>query len=301
MSRSPLLLTRRKFVYSGIIGISGMTLAGCVNGILGRGDVEITHREIALRNLPPAFEGFTITLASDLHSSPFMTTSDMKRIAKLINDLKSDIIVMPGDFVTSHRDEIPPFAEAMSELKAPYGVLCSTGNHDFYCGADQVTQGAEDAGFRVLRNENFTIERNGQRLQFIGVDDNDSEQFEQFAQGKAAAHIEAALKGIEKPEASILLCHRPYNFEDVAKANIGLMLSGHTHGGQIVLARIGHTPLALSSIASHFVEGSYRPSLSDSKSQLYVSRGLGVVGLPIRINCPPEITKITLRRETAIG
>ena len=293
----PLLMTRRKFVYSGIVGISGVALAGCFNGVASRGDVEITHRTISLPELPPNFEGFTMTLASDLHSSPFMSLEDMQRITKIINNLRSDIILMPGDFVTSHLNEIPPFAEAMESLSAPYGVLSSTGNHDYYCGVDQVSKAADDIGMRMLRNENYSIEKDGQKLHFIGVDDDNDKDIEKYVEGKPAPHIEAAFTGIDKPEASILLCHKPYHFEGFAKTNVGLMLSGHTHGGQIVLGRIGGSVLSLSSIASHFVEGRYTPLQSKSASQLYVSRGLGVVGLPIRINCPPEISKITLTRK----
>jgi len=293
----PTLITRRKFVYSGIVGLSGVALAGCVNGVVRRGDVEIIHKTFSLPALPPAFEGFTMTLASDIHSSPFMMTDDLKKVVKLINGLESDVIVMPGDFVTSHHNEIPPFVEAMSELKAKHGVYCCTGNHDYYCGVDLVTKASEAIGLKMLRNQNIALEKDGQKLFLIGVDDDDASDVEHYVEGRPAAHIEAAFKGIEKPEASILLCHKPYEFESYAKMNVGLMLSGHTHGGQIVFGRVGGRILALSSVASHFVEGRYTPEKSVSASQLYVSRGIGVVGLPIRINCPPEITKITLTRK----
>ncbi len=299
-SGSSTLLTRRKFVYTGIVGLSGFALAGCMHGITTRGDVEITHRTFSMPALPPAFEGFTLTLASDIHSSPFMLTDDLKKVVKLINGLGSDAIVMPGDFVTSHHNEIPPFAEAMSNLKAPYGVFCCTGNHDYYCGVDAVTKASEEIGLKMLRNENFAIEKDGQKIFLIGVDDEDAAEVEQYIGGKRASHIEAAYKGIDRPEAAILLCHKPYEFESFAKTNVGLMLSGHTHGGQIVFGRIGDSVLSLSTIASHFVEGRYLPKQSESATQLYVSRGLGVVGLPIRINCPPEITKITLTRQPTL-
>jgi predicted MPP superfamily phosphohydrolase len=185
----------------------------------------------------------------------------------------------------------------MSELKAKHGVFCCTGNHDYYAGVDLVSKASEEIGLTMLRNHNVAIEKDGQKLFLIGIDDEDASEVGNFVEGRHAPHVEAAFRGVDKPEASILLCHKPYEFEGFAKTNVGLMLSGHTHGGQIVLGRLGDSVFSLSAIASHFVEGKYTPKQSQSKSQLYVSRGLGVVGLPIRINCPPEITKITLTRQ----
>jgi predicted MPP superfamily phosphohydrolase len=292
-------LTRRAFLHTSILGVSGIALASCTRGIMDRNDIEITQRTFALPNLPPAFEGKTITFLSDIHAGPFMDVDEMKHIAQIVNNLKSDIIVIPGDFVTSHVNEIEPFVEAMSDLHAPYGVFACTGNHDYYAGIDIVSRGVEDTGIKLLRNENAIVTINGQSLYIIGVDDADAVSIKHFVEGKSAPHIEAAWRGVPDNAATILLCHKPYMFDDFAKVNTGLMLAGHTHGGQIVLGRIGHTVLAFSSIASNYVEGLYRPEENKSKSQMYVSRGIGVVGVPIRINCPPEITKITLRAATS--
>ncbi len=296
---APKSFTRRAFLHTSILGVSGIALASCTRGIMQRNDIEITQRTFALPNLPPAFEGKTITFLSDIHAGPFMDVDEMKHIAQIVNDLKSDIIVIPGDFVTSHVNEIVPFTEAMTGLTAPYGVYACTGNHDYYAGVDAVSRGMEDTGIKLLRNENAIITINGQSLYIIGIDDGDADTIKKFVDGKAAPHIEAAWRGVPTNAATILLCHKPYMFEDFAKTNTGLMLAGHTHGGQIVLGRIGRTAIAFSSIASTYVDGLYRPDDNRSKSQMYVSRGIGVVGVPIRINCPPEITKITLRAATA--
>jgi predicted MPP superfamily phosphohydrolase len=296
---APGSLTRRAFLHTSILGVSGIALASCTRGIMQRNDIEITHRTFALPNLPPAFEGKTITFLSDIHAGPFMDVDEMKHIAQLVNDLKSDIIVIPGDFVTSHVNEVGPFAEAMSDLKAPLGVYACSGNHDYYAGIDLVSRGIEDTGIKLLRNENASITIQGQSLYFIGVDDMDADSVKRFVEGKPAPHIEAAWRGVPANAATVLLCHKPYMFPEFAQTNTGLMLSGHTHGGQIVLGRIGKTVLTFSSIASEYVEGLYRPEGNRSKTQMYVSRGIGVVGVPIRINCPPEITQITLRAATA--
>jgi predicted MPP superfamily phosphohydrolase len=287
-------MTRRAFVHTSVLGLSGMALASCTNGILSRNDVEITHRTFEIPNLPPAFHGRTITLLSDIHSSPFMSLDDLRRVVAQVNALKSDMIMIPGDFVTSHHSEIPPFVEAMADLRAPLGVYGCTGNHDYYCGVDLVSDAISEINFNLLRNENAKITIDGQSLHVIGVDDDDAESVRRYVDGKPAPHIEAAYSGIPNDAATILLCHKPYHFEAFAKTNVGVMLSGHTHGGQIVLARFGRAVMSLSSLASHFIEGSYHPEESDSPTTMYVSRGIGVVGLPIRVNCPPEITQITL-------
>ncbi len=289
-------ITRRAFLHTSILGVSGIALASCTRGILDRNEIEVTHRTFRLPNLPPAWEGKTITFLSDIHSGPFMDLEDLKRVVKIANDLKSDLILMPGDFVTSHTSELPPLLEAMSELRAPMGVYACTGNHDYYAGVDDVSRAVEDINMKLLRNDNARLTIDGQPLYLIGVDDDDAKDVASYVEGHAAGHIEAAYRDVPENAASILMCHKPYHFEAFAKTNVGLMLSGHTHGGQIVLGRIGSTVMAFSTIASNFVEGIYLPRESKSQTQMYVSRGIGVVGLPIRINCPPEIMQITLAR-----
>ena len=287
-------LTRRAFVQTSVLGLSGIALASCTRGLMDRNDIEITHRTFEIPNLPKAFEGKTISFLSDIHSSPFMDLEELKHVVSLVNSLNSDFVVIPGDFVTSHHNEIGPFAEAMSDLRAPLGVYACTGNHDYYAGVDLVSKAVEDINFKLLRNENVRITLGGESLYLIGVDDEDAKEIKHYVEGGHASHIESAYRGVPENAASILLCHKPYFFEEFAKTNVGLMLSGHTHGGQIVLGRIGRTVMTFSSLASEYIDGLYLPRESKSKSQMYVSRGIGVVGVPIRINCPPEITQITL-------
>lgn len=253
--------------------------------------VEITRHEVYLPNLDPIFDGMTVTLASDIHSNPYMSLHDMKRIVTTINSLNSDIILLPGDFVTDNLDELPPFVEAFSELRASAGIYASLGNHDFDVDADVVTAGLESIGIRTLRNENLRLSKENKDLYLIGVDEVNDHEIVDLIEGKASPHVEASLKGIPNNAASILLCHKPYKFEEYAQTGVGLMVSGHTHGGQIVVARLGRTPITLCSLATRFVDGWF----SASNSKMYVSRGLGVVDIPMRMNCPPEIAQFTLR------
>jgi predicted MPP superfamily phosphohydrolase len=288
------LITRRKFLYGSILTVSAAAITGCVSGIITRKNVQVSYRTIALPNLPPAFKGLKITLASDIHSSPYMTLEDMKEIVNLINKLKSDVILLPGDFVTTHKNELPPVLESHHSLKAPMGVFATTGNHEYYVDADLVSDGLTDIGIKMLRNENITLEKDGQKLFLLGVDDINDNDIVPYIEGKPSEHIEALYKGVPENAATILMCHKPYRFDDYAKTNIGLMLSGHTHGGQIVFGRFGESVLCMSAMASKYVEGHYEITNGSKQSQMYVSRGLGTVALPMRFNCPPEITQITL-------
>jgi predicted MPP superfamily phosphohydrolase len=290
----PALMTRRKFLYGSIMATTSIAVVGCVGGIVSRNNIEITKTTIALPNLPPEFKGTTITLASDIHSGHYMELDEMKNIVRLINDLKSDIILLPGDFVTTHLNELPPVVEALSALHAPMGVFATTGNHEFYVGADEISEGIVSAKIAMLRNENFAIKKNGASLYLLGIDDKDADDINAYIDGKPAPHVEATFSGVPENAATILMNHKPYRFEEYAKTNVGLMLSGHTHGGQIVLARFGKRVITPSAFASKYIEGLYTPDNQNSRSQMYVSRGLGTVALPMRLNCPPEITQITL-------
>jgi len=287
-------ISRRTLMKGGMMALGGVALASCNRGISSQEVIEMTYQDIMIPHLPAQFDGMTVTLASDFHSSPFMSPQDLKNIVTRINDLKSDLILLPGDFITSKIDELPPVLQAFSELKAKHGVYASTGNHDHDVDADAVSQGLEDIGIKMLRNENRALTIEGQKLHLIGVDDDASNTILDFVKGKEAPHIEETFRGIPNDSATILLCHRPYHFDEFAETKIGFMLSGHTHGGQIVLARIGRHVISMCSLASNFVDGFYDASSNGSHSRMYVSRGLGVVDIPFRFNCPPEITQFTL-------
>lgn len=291
---SPEAISRRKFLHLSVIGVSALAAAGCVGGIATRNRIEITKRTITLPNLPPVFRGTTITLASDIHAGPYMTEDNLRNVVSTINSLRSDMIVLPGDFVTTHRNEIPSIVETFHELSAPMGVFATTGNHEFYVDADLVSRCIEDCGIKMLRNENYAFEKDGQKLHLLGIDDINDDGIIPYINGKPSEHIEAAFKGIPETAATIVLNHKPYHFDAYAQTGIGLMLSGHTHGGQIVFGRLGETNFSLSRFASHYVEGHFEKTINGKHSQMYISRGIGTVGLPMRMNCPPEITQITL-------
>lgn len=292
---NPVTLSRRALLKTGSLALAGLALPSALKAESGSSFAEITKEDIIIPNLAPQFDGMTVTLASDFHSSESMSLHDLKRIVRQMNDLKSDIILLPGDFVTSKPTEFPPIMEAFSELKAKHGVFASTGNHDYDVDDNLVSRGLEEVGATMLRNDNHVITKDGEKLYLLGLDDDASHTIDDYIEGKHAPQIEAMFKGVPNNVASIFLCHKPYKFEEFAQADIGLMVSGHTHGGQIVLARFGRSVISLCTLASSFVDGLYEKLAGKHRAQMYVSRGLGVVDIPFRLNCPPEITQIRLR------
>lgn len=287
--------SRRRFLRTSSIGLTGYALAASSAGVMFRDEQEINEATMVIPGLPEEFRGFRIALISDIHSGIYMDKAGMQRYANLVNGLKADMIVLPGDYVNSLDNEIYPFAEAFSALHAPYGVFGVTGNHDYFANADLVCRESEQAGIRMLRNEHAIIEKHGQRIALLGIDDapiSHAEPLAYIRTGKSEP-IENMLKGVPADLKKVLLCHRPYPFEEFAQIGMDVMLSGHTHGGQIVLAKFGGANLSFAQLASKFVQGSYRAE-SNPNAQMYVSRGIGTVGLPLRINCPPEITTIVL-------
>lgn len=284
--------SRRAFLLRGMEGVAAVSFGGAAYGMTeGRAGYEFTEKAIAIPGLPAQLDGFTIGLLSDIHSSTFMTKRQMDVYCKAVMALGTDIIVIPGDFVNSQTEEVYPFAESFSALHAPGGVYGVMGNHDFYApDPERVAREVDGCGVRLLRNDNIIVAKNGARLALIGIDDVGRPD-------RAAAHIQSAARGVPDVLPRILLCHRPYYLEEAASQGMDLVLSGHTHGGQIVLGRIGGLTLTPAAIASPYIWGEY----SRGNTQMYVSRGIGTVGLPMRINCPPEITRITLRPAAGVS
>jgi predicted MPP superfamily phosphohydrolase len=277
---------RRQFIRNGSLGL--FSLAGGISNIETAEGYEIVEQDLRIRNLPPAFEGFRAAMVSDIHSGPHMSKPSMDRYVEQINRLRPDVIFLPGDFVNHRIEEADPACESLQHLRAPYGVFGCLGNHDYYAGGDLVARELSHARIRMLRNEHLFLEKDGSRLALIGIDDvRDRHPFD--------ALFSRAVAGLPSSVPSILLCHKPYYLEDAAAWGVGAMLSGHTHGGQIVLARFLDVVLTPATLASPYVAGAY----TLDATTLYVSRGIGTVGIPVRVNCPPEITVFRLTGSAA--
>ena len=276
--------SRRAFLKTGALVMSGYSFIGATKGIVDRDDFDVVERTVLVRGLPDEFKGFTIGLMSDIHSSVFMTKPEMDTYVNALNALKTDVIFVPGDFVNSQTEEVYPFAEAFSALRAPSGVYGCLGNHDYFANVDVVAKEVDACGVKLLRNDAVKIWKGSSYINVLGVDDIPMS-------GTPETFLGRALTSAQNDQPKILLCHKPYFLETFAAHNIDLTLSGHTHGGQIVFAKIGNTIVSLASLFSKYVWGLYQ----FNDAQMYVTRGIGTVGVPFRINCPPEITKITLR------
>lgn len=294
----PLLVeSRRQFLWNGGLMVAGLaTSVTALRAMESTDDFTEERVVVKIPNLPDALKGTTVALISDVHSSVFMTRADMERYVTALNGMKADIIVVAGDFVNSKLQEVYPFAEAFSRLRAPLGVYGVTGNHDYYTGEiNKVISEVENCGIRLLRNENLTIEKGGEKLFLLGMDDADIYDIKPYlVHGKSErGTIENLMRGIPNGAPTLFLCHKPYPFEEYSQLGVDLMLSGHTHGGQVVLAQLDNVNVSFASLASSYVAGLYG-SRSNKRSQMYVSRGVGTVGIPMRLNCPPELTHIVL-------
>ena len=277
--------SRRALLKTGVYGISAYAFVGSAYGLLERNQLEVNEKRIPIKNLPDELRGFSIALICDVHSGVFMSKQDMVEYAQVVNSLNADLIVIPGDFLTIRIPEIYPFVEAFADLRAPYGVYGCLGNHEFFAdrSGDLLTEELEQGGIRILRNESTHINVNGAFFNLIGVDDIGRSM-------NAQKVIDQSLEHVRSDAPKILLCHKPYFFDTIASRDIELTLAGHTHGGQIVLARFGRIHVSPASIATRYIYGLYQ----QGNSAMYVTRGVGVIGVPFRINCPPEIAKIVL-------
>lgn len=284
--------SRRAFLTTSAALVSGYAFIGSGMGVIGKDRYEITYKDIKINNLPEELNGTTVTLVSDIHSGPFMDEDMMKEYCEVINSLNSDLILIPGDITNTQRDEVHPFTKSFIGLKAKYGVYGTLGNHDYFSDADYIAKAvSNDSPVKILRNEIEFINIKGKELCLIGIEDiRDSG-------GKRSTiiidYLDSTLKKADKKYLNlpkILLCHKPYIFRDITDRRIDLMLSGHTHGGQIVFAKFGNLNLSIAATASDLISGHYK----EGNTNLYISRGIGTVGLPMRLNCPPEITQIKL-------
>ncbi len=240
----------------------------------------LTVEKVAIRleRLPKSLDGFRIVHLSDIHHSPFTDLAHITRAVGLSNKLKPDMFVLTGDFVSHEPEYIAPAAEVLGRLESEFGTFACLGNHDHWTDAALVTSRLREANIRVLINEGFRFAARGASFWLSGVDD--------YQVGRT--DLRAALRGSFPDEMKLLLAHNPKILNRAARASIDLMLSGHTHGGQVKLR--GDEKRILPR-RRKFASGLYRRR----DTQIYITRGIGTVVLPVRYGCPPEISVIELK------
>jgi predicted MPP superfamily phosphohydrolase len=284
---------RRQLLEQAAVAIGALPFVAAAYGLLyGRLDVEVTRPRIELARLPKAFEGFRIAQLSDFHISPFMTADEIRLCVTIANGLKADLVALTGDYVADDPAAKGEVVQALAGLRAPFGVFGCLGNHEIYTETeDSITRLFSAEGIRILRQERTPIQSRGEMLNLIGVD------YEQarFSRDHEGHIVDRYLEGIEKlvmPDmVNILLSHNPNTFDRAAQLGIDLTLAGHTHGGQVSLESV-HRGLSLVRQETPYVSGLYeKPG-----SQLYVNRGIGTTGVPIRVGTRPEIAVLELVR-----
>ena len=284
---------RRHFLTRAAVAVSATPFAACAYGLLyERTEIETTHQPIKLERLPKAFDGFRIAQLSDIHIGPFMPVEDIRRCVETVNRLKPDLVVLTGDFVTWKASPEVAVVQALSPLKAPFGVYGCLGNHERWAGVeDSITHLFTEQGVRILRYQNAAIESGGEHLNLIGVDYQTRAPFAPPGEGIVTTYLEGVEPLIQPGVVNLLLSHNPNTFDRAAELGIDLSIAGHTHGGQVTLEYIapGVSPARL---ITAYVRGWFRKG----GSQLYVNRGIGTIFSPVRFGSPPEITVYELKR-----
>ena len=283
---------------------------------------QVRREEIPIPNLNPALDGLSIVQISDIHLSGYMPRAQVRRAVEMANELGAHLAVVTGDFITSASDPLQDCIDEIRQLRAPLGTWGCNGNHEIYARVEDLAQSLfAQAGMKLLRGENAQLTFNRAQFNLMGVD--------YQRERTSAGHKKQTLTGVEqlvrRDMPNILLSHNPNSFPRAAELGIDLSLAGHTHGGQIQVEILDHR-LSPARFITDYIAGLYQrplfaPSLDTPRysrvdgyaeaprvsrvpsvvspigmASLYVNRGLGTVGAPVRIGVPPEITLIVLRR-----
>jgi uncharacterized protein len=246
---------------------------------IGKERYEIVERTVTLPRLSPRLAGLRIVQLTDIHVGNFMKQDKLDWYVRAVNDLNPHIVALTGDFIGSSPHFIPACAAALEKLDSRDGVFACLGNHDYWVGAQRVTEALQAAGVQVLRNEARRLVLKGAALNIAGVDD----------PWRGQTDFDQSLSMTDPTAPTIMLCHQPDLFPAAVQRGVDLTLAGHYHGGQIKLQFFGMA-VSPAHLISEFVEGLY----IRGQSQLYVSRGIGITGPPVRLNAPPEITLLHL-------
>ncbi len=276
----------RRVLLGRIVAASASVLAAGIAGWgmkTALGEVDIRRHRVPLARLPAGLEGLTIAQLTDVHvGQATIGRAFIEHIVAQTNALNADVIVITGDLVDGSVRQLREHVAPLAGLRAPLGVFFVTGNHEYYSGVDEWVAELGRLGIRVLRNERVELRRGDDVIDLAGVDDWSAKGF-----GKGHGHdLAAAVKGRDKTRELVLLAHQPRAIADAALHGVGLQLSGHTHGGQLMPFNL------LVRLQQPYVVGMHRRG----DTWIYVSRGTGYWGPPMRVAVPAEISHMTLVR-----
>jgi len=268
------LVSRRAAINTLVAGGIGTVIGGAAYGVAySRHQIQILRASVPVAGLSPALDGLRVGLITDLHHSEMVPARDVARAAALMMGERPDLIVLGGDYVTwGDRDYVVPCSEALGGLMAPYGVFAVLGNHD---DDRDMPAALIKHGYEVLRDARTTVEMRGERVDLVGVR-------YWTRRGRDIARL------VHEAESMvILLAHDPRRLDEAAELDVPLVLSGHTHGGQVVLPGLGAIAAKKFPVVAGFGQR--------NNSSIFVSRGVGTVYVPYRFNCPPDVSVITLK------
>jgi predicted MPP superfamily phosphohydrolase len=286
----PLLrTTRRRFI--GLAAGAGVAAVAADSILIEPNHPRIVRMQIVLPRWPARLDGFTIALLADFHYDAHFSRHPLQAAIGMVNSLRPDLIALVGDFVSvplvgddeQAAADAEPCARLLRQMQAPHGLWAVLGNHDCATDPRRVAHALRAQGIQVLANQSVPVERDGGRFWLAGVDD--------VLFGDP--NLDTTLRDLVSGEATILLAHEPDYADYVSNYTVDLQLSGHSHGGQVRFPFL--PPLFLPDLGRKYVRGFYKVG----PLSLYTNAGLGTVNLPIRWNCPPEITLLTLRKTTA--
>ena len=296
----PFLPARRKFISEIALVVAAVPFGGLLYGMFkGKYDYKVYRETLFFDDLPEAFDGFTITQLSDIHSGSFDHTSAVQRGIDMAKAQNSDLFVFTGDLVNNAAWEIEPYIDLFKQIKAPFGQFSILGNHDYgdyiqwdslqekEANLEQLKAQHKKLGYRLLLDENLELEKNGQKISLVGVQ-NWGKGFIQLGD------LDKALKGVNENAFKILLSHDPTHWVEKVrhhKTKIQLTLSGHTHGAQFGVETAG---LRWSPVK--YIYPYWAGPASYNGRQLYVNRGFGFLAFSGRLGIWPEVTVLTLRR-----
>jgi predicted MPP superfamily phosphohydrolase len=259
-------------------GLCALVAVGAVSGVISaRGEVGVRRVQVSLRKLPHARAGYRLVQISDLHIGPTLKRDWLARIVAQVNELEPDAVAITGDLVDGSVKSLREHVAPLADLRAKDGVFFVTGNHEYYSGVDAWLAELRRLGVKPLRNERVSV-GGEQGFDIAGVDD-----YNAFGKGHGR-DLARALAGRDESRELVLLAHQPRQVREAAEHGVGLQISGHTHGGQIFPWNL------FVRLQQPFVAGMHRVK----ETQLYVSRGTGYWGPPMRVLAPAEITLLEL-------
>ena len=271
--------SRRRFLKRGILGLGGAMVGGMGYGMLEASWLRLRRTTISVPRLPTAFDGLKCALLSDVHHGPFTSLDFIDHAVGLANSLNPDVVLLTGDFVLVDRSYIAPCMDVLGRLRAPGGVFGVLGNHDHWEGRDESKHALALNDITELDNTGVWLRKDGQRLRIAGVDD--------LWEGRP--NLRAALGDTDESEAAILMSHNPDFVEGIRDSRVGLVVSGHTHGGQVVFPVAGALRVP-SRHGQKYLEG----LVKTDHTQVFVTCGVGTTGPPVRFLCRPEVVELTL-------